>query len=127
MFKGFTKHRHIELSGSLERLPNPQPPHFTVEETGPKSGHDLLKVTPWVSCRDGKPGIPILVSFFLLVFSQSVICTTTCKILFLGLKDNFSYAQLKYYITEADHSFSLRSLSIFLIMSRIVYLLLFCL
>lgn len=39
------------------------------------------------------------------------------------MKDIFRYAQIKYYITEAeDHSLSFNSLSILLIMSKIVYL-----
>lgn len=38
------------------------------------------------------------------------------------MKGSFKYAQIKYRVTEADHLFFLKSLSIFLIMPRIVYL-----
>ena len=42
--------------------------------------------------------------------------------MFLGMKDNFRYAKVKYCTTEAeDHSFSSNSLSIFLVVSRLVY------
>lgn len=97
MFKGFTK-RHIELSNSLERLPS----HFIAQDTGPE---DLPKVTPSVNCRDGKPGIPILTYFLAIVFFKVWICTTICKIIFLGMKDNFGHAQINCNIIEAeDHS-----------------------
>ena len=85
----FHKNRHIELSNSLERLPS----HFIAQDTGPE---DLPKVTPSVNCRDGKPGIPILIYFLAIVFFKVWICTTICKIIFLGMKDNFGHAQISY-------------------------------
>ena len=37
------------------------------------------------------------------------------------MQGSFKYAQIKYRVTETDHLFFLKSLSIFLIMPRIVY------